>query len=567
MGDALGIFWYRYKVVVLAIGLMVVAAAGWLLQGRLSGESGNTESNLLKGGVETILENESTVASCLDNSGGYTDERASCLKKTEAAWPLAATVDGVLLPDGNWSGNPEADPIPVGPVSVRAFVSGDIDNDGYQDVILSTAPGGLRVYTRTPEGYVDGSKARLSGFENVRAPADLLLYDINSDGWLDLVTRTEDAGVRGSVKMYINRGWDLPGSFSTVNHPWSDALDEQLQAIPATQGSVGITAMRMLDIDRDRRPDMVTVSLNGILTVLWGAEGGFEKEPTSLPVPVGVMDMETADVDADGQLDIILAADVQGAGRFVDGMCPFNRPCDRGRGLVTGGVVVLRGDGKRSFAVAENLTIDGVAYATSVEVADLDMNGVLEVFIGRENHEGTPSALSSRGVLAYTASLQGRTVVGFERVRSDDFDRLPAVQYVGSGDVDGDGDVDLLLSGRTEKKLFYWENQAAQGSSLFFEVRGAADLDLPGTNRDGIGAYLEITGDGEVIHREIGIGGGRGENTDRRIQIGFGAETGKAERVTAHFPVAGSKDAERKVVLDVVTGQSNLVEQPKTPRP
>lgn len=569
MGDALEIFWYRYKVLLLAAGLLVVAAAGWLLQGNLSGAGGGSESPLLAGKIETVFEDNTTMSRCLENSGGYTDERVSCLRSLEAAWPLATAAEGLLLPGGAWYSNEQADPVPLVKERMRAFVSGDVDNDGYQDLVLSVdgAASGLRVYTRTQDGYVDGSRLRLSGFENVQAPAEMLLYDINSDGWLDLVTRTEGSGVRGSIKLYMNRGWELPGAFDTVNTPWSEAVDTQMRSVPVSQGSVGISAIRVLDIDRDRRPDLVTVSLNGVLTVLWGSEGGFEKEPTSLPVPVGVLDMETVDIDNDGKLDLILAADIKGAGRAVDGVCPFNRPCDRGRGLVTGGAVVLRGDGKRSFTLADDLTVDGIAYTTSLETTDVDMDGWLELFIGREIHEGSPSGLDSRGVLAYAPVRAAGKLTGFERVRSSDFDRIPAVQYIGSADVDGDGDIDLLLSGRTETKLFYWENRAKQGASVMVSVRGAADLDLPGTNRDGIGTRLELSNKGTLIHREIGVGGGRGENVDHQVYVGLGGGVAGAERVTAHFPVANTKDAERKVELDVAAGNETLIEQPRTPRP
>lgn len=551
MGERLGLFWYRFKYAVLAVGLLLPAMGGIVLN-RLTESStdatGKTVS--IDGSITVLASGPGLLTECFTKNPQYNEDRRNCLDRLPEAWPIVASGAGVLLPESAGTTSEDAAGGVISKLTnVRAVAEGDLDNDGHPEQIVALDTTGsvpFKILSTDTKGVqVDTTALRFDDLKVTKAPAEILLADINRDGWLDLVTRTDKVGMKDSVDIYTNRGWAAPGRLSNTDDNWSKTLGKALEAIPAGATGQGVTAVRVVDLDRDGFQDFLTVSYNGVLNVLWGAADGFEAEYLSLPVPVGVVDMELSDINRDDRTDILLGVDIKGSGGLVDGVCPFNRPCDRGRGLRTGGVVTLLGQGRRDLASEPSLFVDGITYVTSMELADLDNDGWEELVIGRETREGSGETLDSNGALLYAPQLSGandnNTLAGYVPATKDPLGELPAVRFIGSGDFDRDGDIDLVFSGRSAKSLISWENTGKPGNWIRVDVAGAAGLDRIGSNPDGLGALVEVVYGGKMLRREIGASGGRGEIQATELLIGLGRGAERVDRVTVYFPISSKK--------------------------
>jgi hypothetical protein len=545
MKDNLSLVWYRFKYAILAAGLLLPALGGFLLS-RAPVDTGGPAAGTdrISGELQVLTEQESGLVKCFTSNPRYNEDRKTCLAGLGGAWPVAVGAQGLLLPDGSWFTAEKKSPssIPGDLGVVLSFAEGDLDNDGFPETLIAREGNSkfpFQVYSKTRGGdLTDTTERRLGQIAAPVRAADIALVDINRDGWLDIITRTERVGIKASVKLYNNRGWQEPGTFDEVENPWAKKITEALGAIPPGSVGLGVTALRVVDMDRDGYQDMLAVSYNGVLVVLWGKDGGFEEAYTTLPVPVGVVDLEVGDINRDDRNDVLLGVDVRSSGGLTDGVCPFNRPCDRGRGLSTGGVLTLLGENRREFAAEQRYHIDGVDYLTSLELVDIDSDGWEEIFLGRETPIGDPEALQSDGLLLYSPAVSADGPTGFDRI---DVGRdIPAVRYIGSSDIDNDADLDIILSGRTEKGLLYWENRSEQMQSLRIQVSGSATLDRVGSNPVGIGALVEVVYGTRTIRREIG-GGGRGENQTSAMVIGLGTGPSTVDKVTVYFPATNTK--------------------------
>ncbi|MEJ2189852.1 MAG: VCBS repeat-containing protein, partial [Acidobacteriota bacterium] len=172
---------------------------------------------------------------------------------------------------------------------------------------------------------------------------------------------------------------------------------------------------------------------------LWGADGS---QKTLWEKDFGgkfsrMRDIETADINADGALDIVVATHDQGV------------------------VAVLYGDGNGGFTV-EELDHEPNTFVHEVEVGDLDGDGVLEIYATPSlpnKLDGTPQP--GEVVRYVPAASEGRTVV------ADLGDRHAKEILV--DDVDGDGTDELYVSieavagGRVEIRRFDAGTDPAEG--------------------------------------------------------------------------------------------------------
>jgi hypothetical protein len=407
--------------------------------------------------------------------------------------------------------------------------AGDIDNDGWVDLYLTKFDAPNQLFRNNRDGtFTDVSTA--SGTDHRSWSVSAAFADIDRDGWLDLY-----------VANYLRYGFQdtAPcfGAAGAVDYCTPDAyqpLPDRLYrnrrngTFADVSGPSGITrefgpglGVSTADFNGDGWID-IYVANDGRENQLWlnRQNGSFENAALLAGVALPVtgkaeasMGVDAADVDDDGDEDLLVTELTgEGSNLFVnDGSATFE---DRS---------AASGLGPASMP----FTGFGVAWLDFDNDGRLDLlaaNGTVQI-IERLRQAGDPFPLHQRKVLFRNAG-GGR----FEDV-TDRAGAAFALSEVGRGaafgDVDNDGDVDVLV-GNNNGPTRLLINQAAGG-------RHWVGLELTGVGgRDMLGARVEITRKGAPSRwRRSRADGSYASANDPRVLVGLGeATTPPGVRVT-----------------------------------
>ena len=355
---------------------------------------------------------------------------------------------------------------------------GDYDADGDPDVfLLAELTGAASVLLRN-----DGA----AGFEDVTSPAlehhgyAPTWVDYNGDGHLDL----SSTGPDGS-HLFRNEG---DGTFTDVTV--SASRDGTVLATPGYGLAWG-------DADGDGFADLYIGSLGGsdaALALNFG-DGTFANVASGDLVDRSGAGFSVNWEDFDGDLDLDL---------FV---LHLDSPS-----------LLLRNDGLLNFVdvTAGELAVARTAYTSAA--ADFDLDGDVDLFLG--GRSGEPSVLlENDGTGGFTdAAAVPATVDRCWGAATSDWngDGLPDL-HVGQSDVVPTADVLLRNDFATSS---HW---------LGFELTGGV------SNRESVGARIEVWAGGWSGVREQTRGGGWVSQRSRIVHFGLGAET-RADSVRIRWP-------------------------------
>jgi hypothetical protein len=405
--------------------------------------------------------------------------------------------------------------------ATRAGAWGDYDGDGDADLLVGFAPGDasvLKLYRNDRTRFIDvtaaAGLARAGGA--VRQPA---WVDVDGDGDLDLFVAFRD----GPNAMFRNTN----GRFEDV----APAL-----GLDDTRRSVGAV---WFDADADGDLDLYVANMDGdanglFLNPLRQLPGSGRGAPasarfTDAAAAAGLEWGGRAPRDAANGTVRPCAADVNGDGRldlFMANYGPNGLFLNQGGGRW--------GDVSQVWGVAIDGRYDTCAFA------DVDHDGRLDLYVNGTYTDGTQ----------YPDFLFRGAGGRFDEATPANILALAADHGASWADVDGDGDLDLALSGaRPDGMHLVMRNGLgadAAARSLLVRVRTAGGGSCPGAEV----RVVEPGTPGRVHLRLVDSGSGYNAQDDLPVHVGL-ASTGRVE-VEVACPSGGAGGRRRSLAVDPV---------------
>lgn len=422
---------------------------------------------------------------------------------------------------------------------------GDFDNDGFPDLVV-TGAGAAELYRNLGDGSFESVGLNLRGWS-----ASAGFADFDGNGLLDLF-----------VTRYLD--WDFSRHIACT--------DPLPMYCPPTQ----------------HRP--VTNQL-----LLQGSDGSWDDASNA----AGLANMEGKalgvafnDFEGDGDIDIVVANDSEpqqllindGRGRFADEALLYGLALNEDGGRYAGmGVdfqdydndgdpdVLITNLAKELYALYVN---DGGAFdyrtrqtnlaqitarmsGWGVLFVDINLDGWKDIFVAQGHvldnikQMNPPLRYSQPPLLAL--NQQGRFSDVSARSGSV-FSESFAGRGAAFGDLDNDGDIDVVVSVLNSQPLILYNNAADDGllNWLTVKLRGVK------SPRDGQGARVSIrTSSGQEQHRFVTTAGSYLSASDARAHFGLGAET-MLEWVRIQWP-----SGEHQEFRDIASRQVLVAEEPR----
>ena len=238
-----------------------------------------------------------------------------------------STEDGFVLVAGDGSGGFEPAVTYRSGEQARAVTTGDVDGDGDPDaIVVNHASLTVKVFENDGLGFPKSSL-----FELGALPGDAAVGDIDQDGDLDAVIG------------------DYDGFWVLENQGDSTFEYAQLPLVGAKQHT------KLRDLNGDGAPDLLFGAVSLALNLGDGTFGPI----VSFPVPGAAGEVDTLDLDGDGDLDVAVS----------------------GGALGDDGFFVLENDGSGDFGPAEFVSAPGVSNPTHLETGDFDGDGDADVVL------------------------------------------------------------------------------------------------------------------------------------------------------------------------------------------
>ncbi len=381
----------------------------------------------------------------------------------------------------------------------------DLDNDGWLDLVVigdddDDGPNGSRLYQNNGDGTFNGRTAQgdLRPLGQLHCGSSLADYD--GDGLLDV---------------YVTN-WGLhattgPSEFDGSNRLFRNLGDFRFADVtgPAGLGTVARDSFTAIftDFDDDLRPDLFIAQDHTPDKYYRNIGGAFVDASAQVNVPHAGNDMgvAAADFDDDGDLDLFVTNITDAEGVFGTGQFnSFNVNIGTPDAPLFEDQAVARG-------------VQDTYWGWGTQFTDVDHDGDLDLVAATGFDEFVEAVKPDSGI------LQSPTVL----LLNDGSGHFTRRQNVGleagwdsrgliAFDYDRDGDQDLLLTNIAQPVRLF-ENVGADGHWLSVALE-----QLPGRNRQGIGARVYATIGTRTLRRDVLAGDSYVSSGPAEVHFGLG---------------------------------------------
>ncbi len=428
---------------------------------------------------------------------------------------------------------------------------GDVDNDGWTDVFLTTFEGDNRLLRNTGTGFVDitGSAGLVSDGKWATSAG---FFDYDSDGDLDLyVARYVDFTTQNTHKVYRNRMliYSTPLYYNAVpDQLWRNDGKGKFTSVGTASGISSVAgnglALAIGDIDTDGDQD-VYVANDSDANMLWINDGGKFRDVapvagvaySEMGREEGSMGADFSDTDANGRLDIAVA-------NFQEEPVSLYRQTDP---------LLFR---ELSDAVGIGET-SRQRLSFGMDFFDADNDGFEDLLVANGHIEDNIEQNTGLGIFAQQNTLFRNLGNGkFADVSDAAGSALKDIQVsrgLATGDFNGDGALDFIVTNNGGTAEFALNRTGPQGKFVMLWLEGKT------ANRNAIGARVTARIGDKLLQREVMGAQSYLSVSDFRLHFGLG-DAEKIDELTIHWP-----GGEPQIIRDLAAGKFYYVRQGDDP--
>ncbi len=461
-------------------------------------------------------------------------------------------------------------------------VFADYDNDGHQDLFVTSTRGGNVLFHNNGDGtFTDVTeKARLSC---VKHSQSAVFFDYDNDGLLDLlVTNTagwtssdydkESHYWKGKEKLGVNFGvLESPKEHNLLYRNKGDGTFEDVTDKVGLQGRGWASDAAVFDYDGDGHPDVFVTSMFGRCQLYRNDGGKFTDVTLDVlgRTPWGAVGARVFDFDNDGRLDLFVVdmhsdmwmgldrehksrpfvqdswnkkfPNLYGPRAYLEG-----EKLDVERRLIAGmgtkyeellfGNAFYRNDGGKFTEISDQAGLE-TFWPWGIADGDFDNDGLVDLFIpagmGYPFYYWPNSLMMNQGDstfkdrardLGIEPPARGRFLPG----KIGDREAARSSRTAAAADFCGDGRLSVVVNNFNDQPYFF-KNEGPRHNYVAFRLRGTK------SNRDAVGAVVRLYRKGKVLTRQVQAGGGYLSDSSRVVHFGLGDDPA-IDRVEITWP-------------------------------